>query len=60
MSILNNLTNLKRDLSTNFSSDILGMKNAIKNFVIAKKGEADQVDKGKVGIIKGIVNKHSK
>jgi len=60
MSILTNLTNLKRDMSTNFSSDILGMKNAIKNFVVAKKGEEDQVDKGKKGILKGIISCKSK
>lgn len=57
MSILNSLSNLKENCAAQFSSDILGMKNAIKQFVEAKKGEANQVDKGKKKIIKKSINK---
>lgn len=67
MSILNNLQNMGigattpgTDGASNFSSNILGMKNAIKNFVEAKKGAENGVDKKKHGVIKNFLSKKKK
>ena len=42
-----------------FDEDVTGAKNPVKNFVIAKKAEANPENKGKVGILKKALKKIS-
>ena len=56
----NNMMHNDAEGSKKFGSDVMGLKNAIKNFVEAKKAEEAPVEKGKKGIIKSAIKKVSK
>lgn len=60
MSVLNlmkNYDNLSSEVQKCVDDEITGAKNPIKQFVEAKKGESNQVNKGKVGILKAALTK---
>lgn len=59
MSIINLSQNLKgmdkeeiKQEAETGDDEVMGVKNAIRGFVEAKKGEANAVDKGKSGILR--------
>ena len=62
MSLLNLTQRLKnmeghKEEAKDTDEEISGVKNAIRGFVEAKKGEANSTDKGKKGVLKNILKK---
>ena len=57
---LKTMTADKKAMVKDNNADIMGAHSAIKNFVEAKKGESNQVDKGKTGILRSILKTFKK